>query len=99
VPKERLAEVESLLMAHGWVSTHHDACDQRYDREWMHELPPMQRMRRAAVIDVYHAILPETAAVRPDLARLRAAARLASDASELYRPADAADGRHVVYTR
>jgi hypothetical protein len=75
VPKERLAEVESLLMAHGWVSTHHDAYDQRYYREWMHELPPMQHMRRATVIDVHHAILPETAAVRPDPARLRAGAR------------------------
>jgi hypothetical protein len=42
VPKERLGEVESLLMAHGWVSSHHDAYDQRCYREWMHELPPMQ---------------------------------------------------------
>lgn len=75
VPKDRLDEVESLLMLHGWVSNHHDAYDQRYYREWMHELPPMQHLRRATVIDVHHAILPETAAVRPDPARLRAAAR------------------------
>jgi len=75
VPKERLADVESLLMLHGWAGSHHDAYDQRYYREWMHELPPMQHMRRASVIDVHHAILPETAAARPDPARLRAAAR------------------------
>ena len=75
VPKDRLDEVESLLMRHGWVSNHHDAYDQRYYRQWMHELPPMQHMRRATVIDVHHAILPETAAARPDPARLRAAAR------------------------
>jgi len=75
VPKEQLADVESLLMLHGWAGTHHDAYDQRYYREWMHELPPMQHMRRASVIDVHHAILPETAAARPDPARLRAAAR------------------------
>jgi hypothetical protein len=75
VPKDRLDEVESQLMAHGWVSTHHDAYDQRYYREWMHELPPMQHLRRATVIDVHHAILPETAAVRPAPARLRAGAR------------------------
>jgi len=75
VPKTALDEVESLLMQHGWVSTHHDAYDQRYYREWMHELPPMQHMRRATAIDVHHAILPETARVRPDPALLRGAAR------------------------
>jgi len=75
VPKDCLPEVESLLLLHGWAGTHHDEYDQRYYREWMHELPPMQHMRRASVVDVHHAILPETAAMRPDPARLRAAAR------------------------
>ena len=75
VPKGRLPEVEAALMMHGWITTHHDAYDQRYYREWMHELPPMQHARRGNSIDVHHAILPETAPVRPDPARLRAAAR------------------------
>jgi hypothetical protein len=75
MPKAALGEVESLLMLHGWVATHLDDYDQRYYREWMHELPPLQHMRRATAIDVHHAILPETAAVRPDPALLRASAR------------------------
>ena len=75
VPKARLPEVEAALMMHGWITTHHDAYDQRYYREWMHELPPMQHARRGNSIDVHHAILPETAPVRPDPARLRASAR------------------------
>jgi hypothetical protein len=74
VPKERLEDVESALMQHGWIGTHHDAYDQRYYREWMHELPPMQHSKRAAYIDVHHAILPATAAAHPDPAKLRAAA-------------------------
>jgi hypothetical protein len=74
VPKAQLAEVESALMLHGWGSAHHDAYDQRYYREWMHELPPMEHVRRRTVIDVHHAILPETAAARPDPASLRASA-------------------------
>lgn len=74
VPKERLAEVEAALMLHGWAASHHDAYDQRYYREWMHELPPMQNLKRQSMIDVHHAILPETAAVRPDPALLRAGA-------------------------
>lgn len=74
VPKERIDDVEAALMLQGWVGTHHDAYDQRYYREWMHELPPMTHIQRGNTIDVHHAILPETAAVRPDPARLRAAA-------------------------
>jgi hypothetical protein len=74
VPKERLSQAEAALMLHGWASVHHDAYDQRYYREWMHELPPMEHVRRGNVIDVHHAILPETAARRPDPAKLRAAA-------------------------
>jgi hypothetical protein len=74
VPKAQLGDVEAALMLHGWAGTHQDAYDQRYYREWMHELPPMEHLRRGNVIDVHHAILPETAAVRPDPAKLRAAA-------------------------
>lgn len=88
VPKEGLDEVESRLMLHGWASTHHDAYDQRYYREWMHELPPMQHMRRGSAIDVHHAILPETAAVRPDPARLRAQARPAGAGFHVLAPCD-----------
>lgn len=75
VPKRRLGEVEAALMMAGWATTHHDAYDQRYYRQWMHELPPMRHIRRQSVIDVHHAILPETAALRPDPRRLLAAAR------------------------
>jgi hypothetical protein len=75
VPSERLGEVEAALLLGGWVSNKQDAYDQRYYREWMHELPPMQHARRQTLIDVHHAILPRTAAARPDSARLRAAAR------------------------
>lgn len=73
VPKESLPEVESHLMRHGWMGHHHDEYDQRYYRQWMHEIPPLQHMQRGSVIDVHHAILPLTAAVRPDPAKLRAA--------------------------
>jgi hypothetical protein len=75
VPKSSLNAVEAALMLHGWASTHHDAYDQRYYRTWMHELPPMQHIKRMAVIDVHHAILPETAALHPDSAKLLAAAQ------------------------
>lgn len=90
VPKERIGEVEAALMMHGWASTHQDEYDQRYYREWMHELPPMEHIHRGNSIDVHHAILPQTAAMRPDPALLRAAAVPVPGSSTLWTlaPAD-----------
>ena len=90
VPKGSLNAVEAALMLHGWAATHHDAYDQRYYRTWMHELPPMQHIKRMTVIDVHHAILPETAALHPDSARLLAAAQLLDgyDDLKVFAPVD-----------
>ncbi|MES2537660.1 MAG: nucleotidyltransferase family protein [Pseudomonadota bacterium] len=74
VPKGSLDAVEAALMLHGWAGTLEDQYDQHYYRTWMHELPPMQHMQRLTVIDVHHAILPETASSHPDTAKLLAAA-------------------------
>jgi hypothetical protein len=74
VPKNCLNMVEGALMLHGWASMHLDKYDQRYYRTWMHELPPMRHVKRLTVIDVHHAIVPETAAIRPDPGKLCAAA-------------------------
>jgi len=73
VPKDALDEVEAQLMLHGWTSTHHKAHDQRYYRRWMHELPPMHHVERDTFVDVHHAILPQTARLKPDSAKLLAA--------------------------
>jgi hypothetical protein len=75
VPKARMGEVEAALMMKGWECAKVDAYDQRYYRQWMHEIPPMRHIKRQSVIDVHHAILPETAALRPDPDKLRAGAR------------------------
>lgn len=74
VPKSDLDIVEAELMMDGWASGHHDPYDQRYYRRWMHELPPMEHTRRLTLIDVHHAILPQTARSFPNPEKLRAAA-------------------------
>ncbi len=66
VPRERIAEVERALLFHGWAGGHHSAYDQRYYRQWMHEIPPLQHVRRLTVLDLHHAILPLTARIRSD---------------------------------
>jgi hypothetical protein len=70
VPKKSITEVETTLVAHGWTGGYHSAYDQRYYRKWMHEIPPMHHKRRGTVIDVHHAILPETARIKVNTAAL-----------------------------
>lgn len=70
VPREALGDVESRLMLNGWVGAKSDPYDQRYYREWMHELPPMSHVRRGTVLDVHHNILPLTARNAPDPAAI-----------------------------
>ena len=78
VPKPALPAVESALMLAGFATTHHHPYDQRYYRRWMHELPPMQHIKRLTILDVHHTIVPETARVRLQAAALfRAAVPLA----------------------
>ena len=74
VPKAVVAQAESLLAMHGWMSDQHSGYYQRYYREWMHELPPMHHVQRGTVLDVHHTILPETARLKPDAAQLFAKA-------------------------
>lgn len=74
VPREQLGPVEAALMLAGWNATGLSDYDQRYYRRWMHEIPPMQHIKRATVIDVHHAILPDTARYHPDSRKLRSRA-------------------------
>jgi hypothetical protein len=60
VDKRQIDAVESALMAAGWIAHERDAYNQRYYREWMHELPPLQHVARGSVIDVHHTITPPT---------------------------------------
>lgn len=70
VAQDQLGRAESALMLTGWMSTAHDAYDQRYYRQWMHELPAMQHMFRGTTLDVHHTILPPTSRLKPDPALL-----------------------------
>lgn len=64
VPRSQIGKIESQLMIHGWSGSNHDAYDQTYYRQWMHEIPPMRHIVRGTTIDVHHSILPETARIK-----------------------------------
>ena len=67
VPKDRLNDSEKALYGGGWFPTKLNAYDQRYYRDWMHELPPMQHLGRGTTLDLHHTILPPTALLKPDV--------------------------------
>ena len=79
VPRAHLDTAESALMLAGWHPAPLSDYDRRYYRRWMHEIPPMQHATRETVIDLHHAILPDTARYHPDSARLCARATVLAD--------------------
>jgi hypothetical protein len=81
VPRDAIGDVESQLMLNGWVSAKTSAYDQRYYRQWMHEIPPMSHIQRGTVVDVHHTILPLTTRHHPDPAAIIARALPLADSA------------------
>ncbi len=61
LPPDQLARAETTLLVHGWAFDDLDRYDQRYYRQWMHELPPLHHKRRGTSLDLHHTLLPPTA--------------------------------------
>lgn len=71
VPKARIEAAEAGLVAAGWAFEDElSAYDQRYYREWMHEIPPLRHRQRDTALDLHHTILPPTARVKVNTAAL-----------------------------
>lgn len=70
VPHLHVTEVENALFAAGWISFERDAYNQRYYREWMHEIPPLRHIQRNSTIDLHHTITPPTSRFKVDGAQL-----------------------------
>lgn len=75
VPREHLREVEDALFAAGWIAQKLDPYDERYYRDWMHELPPLEHVSRHTQLDVHHTITPPTSRFAIDAGQLLARAR------------------------
>lgn len=69
-----LARAEAALVQSGWSTGELDAYDERYYREWSHELPPLRHPDFPLAIDLHHTILPVTSRLKPDAGALMAAA-------------------------
>jgi hypothetical protein len=75
VPRAAIDRAEIKLKAAGWQGSHASAYDQRFYREWMHELPPMEHQQRRTALDVHHTIVPLTGRLKPDAASMFERAR------------------------
>ena len=64
VPRQAIRDVERCLVAAGWRPSKVDRWDERFYREWMHQIPPMVHASRDTLIDVHHTIVPPTARVK-----------------------------------
>jgi len=72
VPEDKLLEVEIALINAGWLTSTLDPYDQKYYRQWMHEIPPLRNLTRQTSIDVHHNILPKTSRFCTDANKLLA---------------------------
>ncbi|MDE2367647.1 MAG: nucleotidyltransferase family protein [Burkholderiales bacterium] len=75
VPAAQLRAAEAALFAAGWYAAPLDPYDERYYRDWMHEVPPMQHVARGTALDLHHTITPPTSRFAVDAARLFERAR------------------------
>lgn len=89
VPRQSLDTVELQFVFHGWHGTQRDTYDQRYYREWMHEIPPLTHVTRGSTLDVHHNILPLTARLKPQANDLLQAIVPIPGYNNLYRLCDA----------
>jgi hypothetical protein len=71
VPREHLGRAESILQDAGW-SFDDDLTDydERYYREWTHELPPMRQPESPLEVDLHHNIIQPTGRIDLDADRL-----------------------------
>ncbi len=70
MPKQSIESAEGELFAAGWISDERDPYNQRYYRQWMHEIPPLRHVQRNTFIDLHHTITPPTSRFKVDGKRL-----------------------------
>ncbi|WP_201245165.1 nucleotidyltransferase family protein [Halochromatium salexigens] len=66
VRRADLDRAEAALRNAGWQAEAKDAYDERYYREWSHELPPLRYPNHPLEVDLHHTITPVTSRTRAD---------------------------------
>lgn len=67
VDKKSLPQIERELCLYGFFAEDLDEYDQKYYREWSHEIPPLRHGSRGTLLDVHHHLLPPMTGRTPDI--------------------------------
>ncbi len=67
VDRESIEKCEKALTEDGWIMQEISSYDDRYYRQWAHEIPPMQHATRGTFIDVHHNLIPIVSGDAPDV--------------------------------
>lgn len=67
VAKTDIPKSEIALFSAGWVQQKMDNYDEKYYREWTHEIPPLIHSKRDTVIDLHHNLIPIISGRAPDI--------------------------------
>ena len=68
IPKAELAKCESLLKQKHWQSEKISKYDEKYYRQWAHEIPPLFHPLRGTVVDIHHNIYLPVSGRSPNIA-------------------------------
>lgn len=60
VDKSEIPVAEQMLHWSGWQGEELDSHDEKYYRDWMHEIPPLTHAIRGMTVDVHHNLIPLT---------------------------------------
>ncbi|MBW8191650.1 nucleotidyltransferase family protein [Neiella marina] len=58
VSRDSLPKVEAELLKSGWIFTKTNDYDEKFYREWSHEIPPLRHIERGTELDVHFNIMP-----------------------------------------
>jgi hypothetical protein len=83
VPRTFLEEAEESLKAHGYAFKPLRQMDERFYREWLHELPPLVHAHRQIEVDVHYGIVPRIDTLKVNFDLLFAASVPVSSSSRL----------------
>lgn len=67
VKKDDLPRIEKRMQAFAWFPNSIHDYDQKYYREWAHEIPPLVRAVRGTVADIHHNLIPLISGKAPDI--------------------------------
>jgi hypothetical protein len=88
VPRTSLSRVEGALLAKGWRIQEVNDYDDKYYRQWTHELPPFWQPERETLLDVHHTIFPPVSGIKIDGNELLSSRRPLDNGLAILQPCD-----------